>query len=148
MQIYDYVIIDTGGIDSQESRKAMLFADSLIVPTTPSHFDFEALYMMFERILEIKDTNEAMQISIVMNKISTNVFLHKELLDFQNAITAIKERLDSNNDFRLLDNVLSDRIAYKRAISEGKGITEYTDMKAKAEFEMVFEELLQKEQIC
>lgn len=148
VQIYDYVIIDTGGIDSQESRKAMLFADSLIVPTTPSHFDFEVLYMMFERILEIKDTNEAMQISIVMNKISTNVFLHKELLDFQNAITAIKEQLDSNNDFRLLDNVLSDRIAYKRAISEGKGITEYTDMKSKAEFEMVFEELLQKEQIC
>lgn len=50
VQMYDYVIIDTGGIDSQESRKAMLFADSLIVPTTPSHFDFEALYIMFERI--------------------------------------------------------------------------------------------------
>ena len=142
-QSYEYIIIDTGGIDSQESRKAMLYADSILIPTTPSHFDFEALCLMFERILEIKDTNEDVQIAIALNKISTNVFLHKELLDFQNAIAAIKERCDYNDDFRLLEQVLSDRIAYKRAISEGLGITEYTDSKAKAEFEAFFSEFVQ-----
>ncbi len=39
LEIYDYIIIDTGGIDSTESRKAMLYADILVIPTTPSYLD-------------------------------------------------------------------------------------------------------------
>ena len=30
IELYEYILIDTGGIDSQESRKAMLYADSII----------------------------------------------------------------------------------------------------------------------
>ena len=46
--------------------------------------------------------------------------------------------------FILLDNFLSERIAYKRAVSEGFAITEYSDKKAKAEFERFFDEFAMK----
>ena len=45
-------------------------------------------------------------------------------------------------DFHLLSSVLKERIAYKRAISEGLGITEYSDSKAKGEFENFFSEFI------
>ena len=79
LEIYDYIIIDTGGIDSTESRKAMLYADILVIPTTPSYLDFEVLLQMLEKTREIKEINESLKICIVMNKISPNPFLHKEI---------------------------------------------------------------------
>lgn len=68
--------------------------------------------------------------------------LHKEISDFQNAIKQVlKQHLQARFDrFILLENYLSERIAYKRAVSEGYGITEYRDEKAKAEFERFFDE--------
>ena len=140
IELYEYIIIDTGGIDSQESRKAMLYADSIILPTTPSQFDVDVLYTMLQTITEIKDINEEVQICILMNKISTNVFLDKELLDYKKGVEQIQQELGLKDGFHLLNNVLKERIAYKRAVSEGLGITEFSDTKAKVEFEDFFTE--------
>lgn len=140
IELYEYIIVDTGGIDSQESRKAMLYADSIILPTTPSQFDVDVLANMLKTIAEIKDINEDVQICILMNKISTNVFLDKELLNYKKEVEQIKQKLGLKDGFHLLDNVLKERVAYKRAVSEGLGITEFSDTKAKAEFEGVFAE--------
>ncbi|TLD95385.1 ParA family protein [Helicobacter jaachi] len=139
--LYEHIIIDTRGADSVESRKAMLYADLLIIPTTPSQLDYDVLTNMFERVKEIKDVNEHLQIAIVMNKLPTNLFLTKEIVEFQNAINEANKELGSD-DFKLLEHNLFDRIAYKRAIGEGLGITEYSDMKAKDEFGAFFEECL------
>lgn len=140
IKLYDFIIIDTGGIDSQESRKAMLYADSIILPTTASQFDVDVLYTMFETLSEIKDINEEVQICILMNKISTNVFLDKELLDYKAEVVEIQQKFNLKDDFHLFDNVLKERIAYKRAVGEGLGITEFSDSKAKVEFESFFTE--------
>ena len=140
IELYEFIIIDTGGIDSQESRKAMLYADTIILPTTPSQFDVDVLYSMLQTLTEIKDVNEDMQICILMNKISTNVFLDKELLDYKEGVKEIQQKLGLKEDFHLLDKVLKERIAYKRAGSEGLGIVEFNDTKAKVEFEEFFAE--------
>lgn len=140
IELYEFIIIDTGGIDSQESRKAMLYADAIILPTTPSQFDVEVLYTMLQTITEIKDINEEVQICILMNKISTNVFLDKELNEYKKGVAQIQQDLGLKDDFHLLNSALKERIAYKRAVSEGLGITEYSDTKAKAEFEDFFAE--------
>lgn len=140
LEIYDYIIIDTGGIDSTESRKAMLYADILVIPTTPSYLDFEVLLQMLEKTREIKEINESLKICIVMNKISPNPFLHKELQDLCNAI---KEAQQSYEHLYLLQSILYDRISYKRAISEGLGINEYNDTKAQIEFQNIKDEILQ-----
>lgn len=142
IELYEYIIIDTGGIDSQESRKAMLYADSIILPTTASQFDVEVLYTMLETISEIKDINEEVQICILMNKISTNVFLDKDLIDYKNGVLEIQQKLGLTNDFHLLNSTLKERVAYKRAVGEGLGITEFSDVKARAEFESFFAEFI------
>ena len=140
IELYDFIIIDTGGIDSQESRKAMLYADAVILPSTASQFDAAVLETMLQTITQIKDINDDMKICILMNKISTHVFLDKDLLDYKKGVEQIQHKLGLKDDFFLLDGVLKDRIAYKRAVSEGLGITEYSDTKARVEFEEFFAE--------
>ena len=146
LEMYDFIIIDTGGIDSVESRKAMLFADSILLPTVPSQYDFDVLYTMLQTLSDITDINDEVKVNVVMNKINPNPMLHKEISDFQNAIKQVlSENLGAKLDrFILLENFLSERIAYKRAVSEGFAITEYSDEKAKAEFERFFDEFAMK----
>lgn len=139
--IYDYVVIDTRGSDSQESRKAMICADKLLVPTTPSQLDIDVLIENLGRVKEIKDINENLSVSILMNKINPNPFLAKELADFKEAIFRINKSI--GEDFTCLESSLCERISYKRAVSEGLGITEYIDIKAKNEFEAFFSEFLE-----
>lgn len=140
LNLYEFIIIDTGGIDSQESRKAMLYADSIVLPTTPSLFDSDVLASMLATLTEIKDVNEDVKIAILMNKISTNVFLGKELEQYRQNIQEICKEIGIKDDFHLLENVLKERVAYKRAVSEGLGISEFNDVKARDEFEKFFTE--------
>ncbi|TQR53175.1 ParA family protein [Campylobacter troglodytis] len=140
IELYEFIIIDTGGIDSQESRKAMLYADAIILPTTPSQFDVDVLESMLQMLTEIKDVNEDMKICILMNKISTNVFLDKDLTEYKKGVTKLQQDLNLKDDFYLLEHVLKERIAYKRAVSEGLGIVEFSDSKARVEFEDFFAE--------
>lgn len=143
LKLYEFIIIDTGGIDSQESRKAMLYADSIVLPTTPSLFDSDVLASMLATLTEIKDVNEEVKTAILMNKISTNVFLGKELEQYRKSIEKICKEIGIKDDFHLLENVLKERIAYKRAVSEGLGINEFSDVKARDEFEKFFTEFAQ-----
>lgn len=138
LEVYKHIVIDTGGIDSIESRKAMLYADYLIIPTIPSALDFDVLLTMLARAKEIKDINEKLSIFLVMNKISPNPFLSKEIADLNEAIATIQE---DNQTFKLLDSILYDRISYKRSIGDGLSILEYSDQKAKQEFEQFFTEM-------
>lgn len=140
IELYDFIIVDTGGIDSQESRKAMLYADAIILPSTASEFDAAVLETMLNTIRDIKDINEEVKICILMNKISTNVFLDRILLDYKGGVENVAKKLGLNDDFSLFKSVLRERIAYRKAVSEGLGITEYTDSKARAEFDEFFAE--------
>lgn len=116
----------------------MLYADYLIIPTIPSALDFDVLLTMLARAKEIKDINEKLSIFLVMNKISPNPFLSKEIADLNEAIATIQE---DNQTFKLLDSILYDRISYKRSIGDGLSVLEYTDEKAKQEFEQFFKEM-------
>ena len=59
-------------------------------------------------------------------------------MDLNEAIATIQE---DNQTFKLLDSILYDRISYKRSIGDGLGVLEYTDEKAKQEFEQFFKEM-------
>ncbi|EJC37672.1 putative helicase/DNA methylase domain protein [Helicobacter pylori Hp P-28b] len=58
----------------------------------------------------------------------------KALIDFINQNNA-------NESVFLMDNLLSERIAYKRSVSEGMGVMEYNDNKAKNEWSQFYDEL-------
>lgn len=136
---YENIIIDTKGEDSKESQKAMLLSDLVIIPTTPSQLDIAVLLEMIERIKMIQNINEKLQVCILMNRIPPIPYLKEKqaLIDF-----ILENKEDLHID--LLENVLSERIAYKRSVSEGLGVIEYDDIKAKKEFEGFYLELNKK----
>ncbi|WP_187928075.1 ParA family protein [Helicobacter pylori] len=133
---YEYILIDTKGKHSKESQRAMLLSDWVLIPTTPSQLDTAVLLDMLERIRDIQALNENLKACIVMNRIPTIPTLKekKALIDFINQNNA-------NESVFLMDNLLSERIAYKRSVSEGMGVMEYNDNKAKNEWSQFYDEL-------
>lgn len=136
MDKYEYILIDTKGEYSKESQRAMLLSDWVLIPTTPSQLDTAVLLDMLERIKDIQALNENLKACIVMNRIPTIPTLKekKALIDFINQNNA-------NESVFLMDNLLSERIAYKRSVSEGMGVMEYNDNKAKNEWSQFYDEL-------
>lgn len=134
---YEYILIDTKGERSKESQRAMLLSDWVLIPTTPSQLDTAVLLDMLERIKDIQALNENLKTCIVMNRIPTIPTLKekKALIDFINQNNA-------NESVFLMDNLLSERIAYKRSVSEGMGVMEYNDNKAKNEWSQFYDELI------
>ncbi|GAA9929652.1 hypothetical protein VN0859_12630 [Helicobacter pylori] len=114
----------------------MLLSDWVLIPTTPSQLDTAVLLDMLERIRDIQALNENLKACIVMNRIPTIPTLKekKALIDFINQNNA-------NESVFLMDNLLSERIAYKRSVSEGMGVMEYNDNKAKNEWSQFYDEL-------
>ncbi|GAA8959339.1 hypothetical protein BTM245_05500 [Helicobacter pylori] len=136
MDKYEYILIDTKGEHSKESQRAMLLSDWVLIPTTPSQLDTAVLLEMLERIRDIQALNENLKACIVMNRIPTIPTLKekKALIDFINQNNA-------NESVFLMDNILSERMAYKRSVSEGMGVMEYNDNKAKNEWSQFYDEL-------
>ncbi|WQZ74171.1 ParA family protein [Helicobacter pylori] len=134
---YEYILIDAKGEHSKESQRAMLLSDWVLIPTTPSQLDTAVLLDMLERIRDIQALNENLKACIVMNRIPTIPTLKekKALIDFINQNNA-------NESVFLMDNLLSERIAYKRSVSEGMGVMEYNDNKAKNEWSQFYDELI------
>ena len=42
-ELYDLIVVDTGGVDAIEMRSAILAADILVTPVRPGQFDIETL---------------------------------------------------------------------------------------------------------
>ncbi|GAA8155948.1 hypothetical protein HpBT123_05830 [Helicobacter pylori] len=108
MDKYEYILIDTKGEHSKESQRAMLLSDWVLIPTTPSQLDTAVLLEMLERIRDIQALNENLKACIVMNRIPTIPTLKekKALIDFINQNNA-------NESVFLMDNILSERMAYR-----------------------------------
>ncbi|EMH05332.1 ParA family protein [Helicobacter pylori] len=122
---YENILIDTKGEYSKETQKAMLLSDIVLVPTTPSQLDTEVLANMLERIEQLQELNENLRALIVINRMPTIPTLKER----QALIEFIKENNPSDR-ITLLESSLSERIVYKRSVSEGLGVIEYSDKKA------------------
>ncbi|MDD5786795.1 AAA family ATPase [Campylobacter lanienae] len=134
---FDSIIIDTGGRDSKEMRKAILYSDVVIIPTIASSLDTKVINYMIEIVKSAKDFNENLLTYIVVNKATTNKFLSNELDMLRSELNDI---IGENQDIFLLNHQISERVAYKRAINSGLSISEYSDEKAKNEFECFYKE--------
>ncbi|KGI55176.1 chromosome partitioning protein ParA [Campylobacter sp. MIT 97-5078] len=136
---YDYLIVDTGGRDSEDTRLAISLSDILIIPTIPSDLDIAVLNKMLRLFTHTKLFNTKLKAFVVISKASPNPFLHAKLRDLQ-------EYINEKNieDCILSSSVLYEREAYRSSFSNGLSIFEYckkTD-KAYQDFEGFFEELI------
>ena len=140
---FDAIVIDTGGRDSKEMRKAMLNSNIIIIPTIPSQYDVRVLDHMLDIYSEVRELNENLLALVLVNKVSPNPFLAKELQSLREYIDEAKN--DRNlSDLVLMDSVIYERQAYKKAVIEGKSMKEFCKNgdKAIADFEEFYSELL------
>lgn len=140
---FDAIVIDTGGRDSKEMRKAMLNSNIIIIPTIPSQYDVRVLDHMLNIYGEVRELNENLLALVLVNRVSPNPFLVKELQSLREYIDEAKN--DRNlSDLVLMDSVIYERQAYKKAVIEGKSMKEFCKNgdKAIADFEEFYSELL------
>lgn len=130
---YEYVIVDVAARDSQELRTGMGVADMLIVPFRPSQPDLDTLSNLSEVLIRAKELNSELRIHALLTMTSTNPRV-KETKEAQNY-------LEDYPNIELLQSTVKDRKVYRDAMSEGLGVVEMNNQKAKAEIDQLMKEL-------
>lgn len=130
---YDIILLD-GSPQLKELASATIAAsDLVIIPISPSAYDFWALenfLTRFEQIRQMKE--ESLEAYILLNKFNENQNIGKELTE------SLKTEF---TEVHKLKTTLGERVAYKETISHGMGVTEYKDKKAKEEMEALATEI-------
>ena len=141
---FDSIVVDTGGRDSKEMRKAMLSLNVLIIPTIPSQYDVSVLDLMLDLSSEAKELNEELLTLILVNRISPNPFWQKSLKVCVNTLMMQKKERNLSDVF-LLNTVIYERQAYRKTVSNGNSLSEFCKNgdRALEDFESFYAELLQ-----
>ena len=121
---YQDIIIDAGGRDSPELRSALLVADIAIFPLRPSQFDLWTMSRLNTLVEQALDINENLKAFVVINQASPNP-----------AVKEVEEAKEFISEFKyinLFDSIICERISYRRAAIEGRGVSEYKPEDGKA----------------
>ncbi|WP_242601029.1 division plane positioning ATPase MipZ, partial [Rothia aeria] len=133
---YDAVIIDTAGKDSTELRSAAHRADLLLVPTSTSVADLDTTRIFLSWMDEARDMNPKLQMLVVISKAPT--WWHSNHVEIASeALAEIPEDIE----FSLADTVIYHRNIYAQALSEGLSVIESDNPKAKAEIQLLAQEI-------
>ena len=133
---YDTVIIDTAGKDSAELRSAAYKADLLLVPTSTTVADLDATRIFLSWMDEARDMNPALKMLVVISKAPT--YWHSNHVETAtNALAEIPKEIE----FDLADTIIYHRQAYAQSLSEGLSVVEYDNAKAKAEIQLLAQEI-------
>ena len=141
---FDSIVVDTGGRDSKEMRKAMLSSNVLIIPTIPSQYDVSVLDRMLDLSSEAKVLNEKLLTLVLVNRVSPNPFLAKELENMREYIEDAKKERNLSDVF-LLRSVIYERQVYRKIVASGNSLSEFCKSGDRAldDFEDFYAELLQ-----
>lgn len=121
---YDDVVVDAGGRDSVELRSAMVVADQLFVPVQASQFDVWTLERMEELLGQVGAINPDLNAEIFINRASP----HPQVNEAEEA----EEIFEELQHLSFSGIVIHNRIAFRRAVSEGVAVTEGSSLDPKA----------------
>ena len=124
--MWDDVIIDCGGRDTEAMRVALLGADKLVVPVLPRAYDVWSLARL-EAVIQAARNYGAHFIATAFITRKDRSAECKEAVKF----------LEANETFLLLKSSLSDRMAYAKASGSGRAVSEMKPCDKKAVEEMV-----------
>ena len=129
---WDDIIIDCGGRDSDALRIALMVCDKLVVPVLPRAYDVWSLSRL-EAVIENAQNLGA--------KFETLAFLNR--MDKTAESREAAAILDGMKHFKLLNTSLSDRVAYAKAVGNGRSVFEMKprDKKACEELENLSSEI-------
>lgn len=135
---YDIVIIDSPPSYHAISAKIMLSSHLILMPIKPTGkselWTAEDLLNRYANIQELKE--EKTPAFFIVNDYETRPSFHKVFID------ALKE-IAEEYEVGVLSTLVHHRIAYGEVNSMGMGVVEYTNPKAKNEFEALTNEVLQ-----
>lgn len=131
---YQYVIIDAGGRDSRELRTGMVAADLIYVPIKASQADLETLPVVDELISLSRGMNPTLLVRTLLCMAPTNERI-REVEDAQTLLIDFP-------DLPLSNCIIRERKIYRDALLLGKGVVEMKNSDAKAEIQLLGQELL------
>jgi chromosome partitioning protein len=131
---YDVVIVDAPGKDSSEMRTAMTAADLMLIPIPPSQPDLDTTESLVVTINQARDFNPDLKALAVLNRVPTNVFSDSD--------AEARTYLADFPELRIANTRLHERKVYQTSVSEGLGVVEMKDSKAKREIQLLTEEVL------
>ncbi len=131
---YEYVVVDAAGRDSKELRTGMTAADIIVIPFRPSQPDLDTLAKMVDLIDQARDFNPKITAYGLITMAPTNPVI--------NETKEAKKYLAEYPEVTLLQTIIRDRKIYRDAISEGLGVVEMKNEKAKAEIQLLVDEIL------
>ena len=134
-KLYDIVLIDAGGHDSRELRTAMVAADCIYVPLQASQFDLETLVSLNDIITIAMDQNPTLKVFGLLSRAPSNPLISE--------VSEARELLSQFPLFQLADSVIRDRKAYRDGVPMGKGVVEGGNSTAKAEIQLLAQEIFQ-----
>jgi len=112
-----HVIIDAGGLDSVELRQGIAVCDRWIIPVRPGQLDLFSMAKMRQLQDEVEErVGRITPAFVVLNAISPSTHEADEA----------RELLSENPRMPVLQSQLVDRVAMRRSVMLGCGVTELT----------------------
>ena len=130
---YQQVIIDAGGRDSEELRSAMVAAQKLYTPLKASQPDLETTMNINQLVKLARGLNPNLKVYAVISMAPT----HPALTEAEEA----HELLMELPEIELSRVFIRERKVFRDAMVEGKGVIECKNRKAKAEIQLLAEEI-------
>jgi chromosome partitioning protein len=122
---YSHVVVDCAGHESMELRSAISAAQIMLSPFRPSQPDLDTATRLVEIIDEMRGANDSLKAFAVLTMCPSNPAI-TEIQDAQSYLSQI-------SGIDVIQPCIYDRKAYRDAVVDGKGVTESTNDKARAE---------------
>ena len=132
---YEDIIIDTGGRDSMELKRALGIADKILIPIQPSQLDFLTLEKMDFLVSQM---NPDLVGTVVISRSNPNT----------NEDRDVAEAIEGFENLKLAETIVYDRVVHRKLAREGRVAFEGTgksrDAKAILEIETLYAEIFGK----
>jgi chromosome partitioning protein len=134
-ETYEYVILDGTPHVSELAKRTMIVSDIIVLPISPSIYDFRAFESFLEPLEEVNRNREEYGLKraksvVVMNRMNERSKIGHQILD------AVR-----HYDIHILETRLVNRTAYADTATDGIGVVEGRDPKAKEEFNRFTDEI-------
>jgi len=130
---YGEVVIDAGGRDSKELRTAMVAADVLLVPIRASQPDLETMDHVNELVALARGMNPDLKAYALISMAPSNPMI--------NEVAEANAFLSDFAELRLAQTFIRDRKVFRDAMLEGKGVIEMNNSQARAEIQLLGQEI-------